>query len=316
MKKSSVPTVLAFFFILIPFIAHSQDLKKSTNLDSCLLKDVVTFLSDDYLEGRGTGTVGQMLAGSMIEREFDRNNMIPFYHMTFTQSFKKDTLIGRNIIGVVRAKYYSEKYIVISAHYDHLGKLGGKIYNGADDNASGVAALITLAKYYCDMRATGEGAPVNIIFAAFDAKEHNMAGSEEFIKKLPIPKRDIICNINLDQLGSIFAPPTKDTSYVLVLGAKNRGRYKGFIESARGRMEKEIYVCYDYYNSPTFAEIFYKTSDQHSFVKADIPALLFTSGIHMHTYKPTDDHYFINYQVLMTRTILVRNLINIIASYI
>jgi hypothetical protein len=314
MKRPSVPALLACFLLFARIIANGQDLSGSAQIDSSFLTDMVTYLSDDSLTGRGMGTTGSLLAGTMIARQFDKQDMIPFYHRTFTQSFTKDTIIGRNIIGVVRARYYSEKYIVVSAHYDHLGILDGKIYNGADDNASGVGMLLTLSRYFSALRAEGKGVTVNIIFAAFDGKEHNMAGSEKFIKNLPISKRDIICNINLDQIGSTLAPPAKDSNYVLVLGTKSNPGYKKTIEAARVRMASPVSINYDYYGSATFSEIFYRTSDHYSFAKERIPALLFTSGIHMHTYKPTDDHYFINFPILFNRTLLIRNLIEVIAS--
>lgn len=314
MKRPSVPALLACFLLFTRIIANGQDLSGSAQIDSSFMTDMVTYLSDDSLTGRGMGTTGCLLAGTMIARQFDKQDLIPFYHRTFTQSFTKDTIIGRNIIGVVRARYYSEKYIVVSAHYDHLGILNGKIYNGADDNASGVGMLLTLSRYFSALRAEGKGVTVNIIFAAFDGKEHNMAGSETFIKNLPISKRDIICNINLDQIGSTLAPPAKDSNYVLVLGTKSNAGYRKVIESAGVRMKNPIGINYDYYGSATFAEIFYRTSDHYSFAKERIPALLFTSGIHMHTYKPTDDYYFINFPILYNRTLLIRNLIEIIAS--
>ncbi|MDZ4059111.1 MAG: M28 family peptidase, partial [Bacteroidales bacterium] len=77
--------------------------------------------------------------------------MIPFYSSTFTQSFPVNNLstsekiTGRNIIGVIPSLYYTDEYILISVHYDHLGIIGGRVYNGADDNASGVSALLSIA---------------------------------------------------------------------------------------------------------------------------------------------------------------------------
>ena len=83
--------------------------------------------------------------------------MIPFYSQTFTQSFKlpegeDGAKFGRNVIGVIPSLYYTDEYILITAHYDHLGILGGRIYNGADDNASGVASLLTIASLFSEMR--------------------------------------------------------------------------------------------------------------------------------------------------------------------
>lgn len=310
MKKSSTLFIILYFLLSNPFSTYSQDLDRYTpTINRNTLEGYLTFLSDDLTFGRGIGGTGSQIAGAMIREEYKKYGLIPFYHQTFTQSFKKDSIIGRNIIGVVPAQYYSEKYIVVSAHYDHLGILGGKIFNGADDNASGVAALLNLARLFSEMRAAREGCKWNIIFAAFDGKESNMIGSEEFLKNLPIPERDIVCNINLDQLGSIFAPPGADTNYVLVLGANKFKDFKRKIDAANRYNNLKLDINYDFYGSPAFAEIFYKSSDQNSFVIKKIPSLLITSGIHMHTYKPTDDFYFINYSVLANRTMLVFYLI-------
>lgn len=315
MKKSSLLFIILYFLFSGTISTYSQDLNRYTSkIDRNSLEGYLTFLADDKTYGRGMGSIGNQLAGTMIREEFEKWGLIPFYHQTFTQSFKADTIIGRNIIGVVPAQYYSDQYIVVSAHYDHLGILGGKIYNGADDNASGVAALLNLARLFSEMRAAKEGSTKNIIFAAFDGKESNMAGSEEFVKSLPIPKKNIICNINLDQLGSIFAPPGADTNYVLVLGANKYKDFKRKIDSANRDNNLNMDVNYDFYGSPAFAGIFYKSSDQNSFVEERIPSLLITSGIHMHTYKPTDDFYFINYPVLANRTKLVFYLIHILTT--
>ncbi len=310
MKKYSALVIILYFLFPRALPAYSQDLHRyDTLIETKSLERYITFLASDETYGRATGGAGNQLAASMIRGEFEKYGLIPFYHQAITQSFSTNSVIGRNIIAVVPAQYYCEQYIVVSAHYDHLGVLGGKIYNGADDNASGVAALLNLARVFSEMRINKEGPRKNIIFAAFDAKESNMAGSEDFIKKLPVPAKDIICNINIDQVGSIFAPPEADTNYVLILGANKYKDFKRKIEFANKNSSANLYVNYDFYGSSDFAEIFYKSSDQNSFVKKNIPSLLVTSGIHMHTYKPTDDFYFINYPVLTNRTRFLFHLI-------
>lgn len=316
MKRTSQLLIILYFLLSGITTAYSQDIDRYiSRINRSSLERYITFLADDNAMGRGVGTKGHEVVESMIRGEFDKWGLIPFYNRTFTQSFKKDTITGRNIIGVVKAQYYSEQYIVISAHYDHLGILGGKVYNGADDNASGVSALLNLARLFSEMRAAKEGPMKNIVFAAFDAKENNMAGSEDFIDRLPIPKKNIVCNINLDQIGTIFAPPGADTNYVLVLGANKYKDFKRKIDATNRFNGLNVDVCYDFYGSPAFAEIFYNSSDQHSFDRKGIPSILVTSGIHMHTYKPTDDFYFINYPVLANRTKLIFCLISsIIAS--
>jgi Zn-dependent M28 family amino/carboxypeptidase len=315
MKNSSSLFILLLFLFTGTVISYSQDLNSyASKIVQNSLEGYLTFLSDDCTYGRGIGTVGHQLAGAMIRERFGNFGLIPFYRQTFTQSFMKDSIIGRNIIGVVPSQYYSDKYIVVSAHYDHLGVLGGRIYNGADDNASGVAALLNLALLYSDMRIAREGPKINIIFAAFDGKESNMAGSRDFLKNLPIPAKNIVCDINLDQIGCIFAPPGVDTNYVLVLGANKFNDIRRRIDSQNRINGINLDICYDFYGSPAFAEIFYRSSDQYSFALKKIPSLLITSGIHMHTYKPTDDYYFINYPVLANRTKLVFYMIYMLTS--
>jgi len=234
--------------------------------------------------------------------------MIPFYSTTFTQSFKVPnySTIGRNIIGVLPSLYYTDKYIIISAHYDHLGILGGKIYNGADDNASGVTALLTIAQWFSQMRYNREGPRINIVFALFDAKESSLAGSEYFAKNLKIPVSNIKYNINLDQIGCTFAPPGNQENYLLCVADS---RIKKDIKQRLDLLNKfynfNMDIDHSFYGSPAFYDIFFKTGDQYNLSKAGIPSILFTSGIHMHTYKPTDEYYFINYPVLINRIRLI-----------
>ncbi len=89
MKKTFVSAVLAFFLSITQLVAQSKNLTYNLSVDSNYLKNIITYLSDDYLEGRGCGTRGGMIAGTMIASQFKDNNMIPFYHRTFTQSFKR-----------------------------------------------------------------------------------------------------------------------------------------------------------------------------------------------------------------------------------
>jgi len=315
MKINRIACYLVSLALFISHTTAGQDLVKySSSINKNTLEGVISYLSDDLAEGRGVGSTGHLLSESLILSKFYENSLIPFYRSTYSQSFMIDTLIGRNIIGVVRAQYYSEKYIVVSAHYDHLGILGGNIYNGADDNASGVAVMLELARVFANMREKRDGLTKNIIFAAFDGKEYNLAGSEDFMKRLPIDKKNIICNINIDQIGCTFAPPGNNPDYLLVLGAATHKDFKRLIIKASREAGVLTDIDFDFYGSKPFADIFYSSSDQYTFYKKGIPSLLLTSGVHMHTYKPTDDMYFINYPVLVNRARLIYNFICQISS--
>ena len=282
--------------------------KYSSKQDTAKIESTLSFISNDLATGRLSGTPGTLIVSSFLRDKISKMGMIPFYSNTFTQSFRVpgDSVIGRNIIGVLPALYYTDKYIIISAHYDHLGILGGRIYNGADDNASGVTALLTIAEWFSQMRYNREGPRVNIIFALFDAKESSLAGSEYFAKNLKIPVSNISYNINLDQIGCTFAPPGTQENYLLYVADS---RIKKDIQRRLDLLNKfhnfQMDIDHSFYGSPTFYDIFFKTGDHYNLSKARIPSILFTSGIHMHTYKPTDEYYFINYPVFINRIRLI-----------
>lgn len=278
--------------------------KYNSKIDTAKIESTLSFISNDLTKGRLTGTPGNLIVSSFLRNTISEMGMIPLYSSTFTQSFMVpgDTVIGRNIIGVLPSLYYTDNYIIISAHYDHLGMLGGKIYNGADDNASGVTALLTIAKWFSQMRLNREGPKANIIFALFDAKESSLAGSAYFAKHLKVPVSKIKYNINLDQIGCTFAPPGNNENYLLyVADSRIRKEIKKRLDQLNTFENLEIDIDHSFYGSSTFYEIFFKTGDHYNLSKAGIPSILFTSGIHMHTYKPTDEYYFINYPVLINR---------------
>ena len=134
----------------------------------------ISFLSDTLCHGRGTGTQGGAEAAFWIARQFRDVGLIPL-DRSWSQSFKTaNGTTGHNIIGMVPGslKKPSDKYIIIAAHYDHLGVLNGKAYPGADANASGTAAVVLLAEMFTAMKSVGSTFGTNIIFAGLDRPGH------------------------------------------------------------------------------------------------------------------------------------------------
>lgn len=306
--KRITPIIIVILSLAPLFLtAQSSNLAAYANrITSENLKSAVTFLANDLCRGRQTGSRGIQLAGTYIKDKFKEFGLTPLSGSNLYKSFKMDTLIGRNIIGVIESDRKSDEYIVISAHYDYLGAFEGNIYNGADDNASGVSVLITLADLFSQMKKNGEAPVRNIIFVAFDGKESNMAGSENFFKQLPFSYKKIKFNINIDQIGSTFAPPGKSANYILVLGADGKNfKLRDRIDFLNIYSRAYLDLDFTFYGSKAFASIFYRASDQILFAEKGIPALLFTSGITAHTYKPSDDADLLDYNVMANRTKLI-----------
>ena len=169
-----------------------------------ILQNYVTYrtLSSDAFAGRGTGNnqkAQELITGYFKElglKNFKGDYSSPF---TFIDEKTKKQRKGINLIGYVEGKTEPNKFLVIGAHYDHMGVVDGTIYNGADDNASGTSALLVLAKYF-----TKHQPGHSIIFAAFDAEELGLHGSKSFVAKPPVPLSDIKLNFNFDMMYVLY----------------------------------------------------------------------------------------------------------------
>jgi Zn-dependent M28 family amino/carboxypeptidase len=298
------------FFLLLCLNSHAADSwdkereKAKALITQEKLEREVSFLTDSICQGRATGTRGNLEAAMWIRRKFEEAGLVSMTD-TWTQGFSvRQGVVGRNVIGMLPGSKSipCDRYIIVGAHYDHLGTLGGKMYPGADSNASGVTAMTSLAEMFGAMRKMGKIYKSNIIFVAFDAKEFDLKGSEALwdmirygrlrnpITGETISKDKITLMVNIDQIGSSLAPVTKERKdYLIMLGTSSLKRDKRDllqrcnIESGIG-ME----IGLDYYGSENFTKIFYRLSDQKVFVDNKLPAVLFTSGITMNNNKTWD----------------------------
>lgn len=315
----TIPAALAMVLILLATAAlQAQERRRSLGpytmyeqiVYQAKQERLMTWLSHDMNHGRATGTRDAARVARYIETHFKQYGLEPFCAGSFYQPFLADSAsgtVGRNVIGIVPSAVPSDEYVLITAHYDHLGVLDGNIYNGADDNASGVTVLLNLADMFGTMKKTRTGPDKNIIFAALDAKELNMAGSKHFVNHLIIGKDSIICAINIDQIGTVIEPVHEaDTSFVIVLGEQTlRRQDRGLIDMCNRYYNIGLDIDHTFYGSENFTRLFYQLSDQIVFHEAGIPALVFTSGFHRHTYKTTDDPDIISYPVMKKRTLLI-----------
>jgi hypothetical protein len=308
--------------LLIGFSHHSsaqnrQSIGHYTSLEQIIYQkkqsDILSYISDDCARGRSTGTMHSQLIANYIKKNFIYYGLEPYPEYYYDQ-FECDSIRGRNVVGVVKSVIPSDEYVIVSAHYDHIGALNGYVYNGADDNASGVTALMNLAEIFGTMRKAKIGPHKNIIFVAFDAKELSMSGSRHFVNILTIPPKNIICDINLDQLGTTLEPVHKGKEdYLIILGENTLpSKHRGKLNICNSFYNLHLDIDYSFYGSKNFTEVIYNLSDQVAFKEKGIPALLFTSGFNKHTYKITDREEIISYPVLKKRTLLVFYFINML----
>ncbi len=254
------------------------------------LRAEVEFLCDSLCAGRGFGTAGAQGATLYLLRQLRNAGL-----RTTVQSFAAGGRVGHNVVAVTPGWF--RRYIVVGAYFDGLGTLDGRLYPGADANASGVAALLALAR---ELPAVCRGL-VGVVFVAFDGHAADLAGAQAFLAQYRSVYPPVLM-VNLDLLGSSLAPVSPSRpDYLIALGG---GPYRWALESAaRG---PRIDLTYDYYGSEAFTEIFYRrVSDQRCFLEAGIPAVMFTSGITEHTNQVTDTPATLDYDLLSRRIDLI-----------
>ena len=297
----------------------------SQAINEQLLRSQVGFLTDPLCEGRATGTRGTVEAGAWIARQFSSYGLLPLAQEHF-HSFIAEDKIGRNILGFSPSSYPSGKYIVIAAHYDNIGVLNGNIYPGADSNASGVAALLALARLNRGSMAMGQLSTCNIIFAALDAKQLSYAGAEALYAsiaegRLRDPKTGVVITpdrisllVNLDTIGSSLEPVHKARKdFIIMLGGNDaENNALNLANYSSGAM---LDLCYDYYGSKDFTDLFLnRLGDQKVFLSHKVHSVLFTSGITMNTNKLEDTEDSLDYPILRRRILLIYNWLNRILS--
>jgi hypothetical protein len=264
------------------------------------LKKDVYFLAADDLGGRAIGTTGEQEAAKYLAQEFEKLGLTPMGTDGFFQEFTvskpsnphEEAVIGtdgagvtgRNVVAFLDKK--ADKTIVIGAHFDHLG-MGGQgslhrgdsaIHNGADDNASGTAALLALAKIF-----KYETLKSNILFIAFSGEENGLWGSNYFVKNPTIDLKTVNYMINMDMVGRLNAEKS-----LAVHGVGTSPSFPSVLDPINADSLKLV---------PSESGV--GPSDHTSFYLQDLPVLHFFTGQHADYHKPSDDADKINYEGLV-----------------
>ncbi len=275
------------------------------------MKADVAKLADDAMQGRGPGSEGHEAAAEYIAEQFRAAGLEPAgddgsYFQSFQITGENDQEITvRNVLGVIPGgnEEWSDQSVVLSAHYDHLGlgwpdaKAGnkGQVHNGADDNASGVAVMLELA------RTLGKSMePMrSVVFAAFTAEEAGLLGARHYVKSMQrYPAAKAMGNLNVDTVGRL------GDNKLLVLGSGSAREWKFIFMGAS-------FVTGVQTEMPT-QDI--DSSDQVAFIEAGVPGVQFFSGASPDYHKPSDTADKLDYNGLVKVASVVREGVTYLAE--
>lgn len=254
---------------------------KSPMFDAAkLLKDVEVLSADD-MEGRAAERPVMSKARDYVEKRFRESGIQPL-GISFRQGFDiksrapGEALKGVNFVGLIKGKKAPDKYIVITAHYDHDGIKAGEVYNGADDNASGTAALFAIASYFTEHQPAH-----SLIFVAFDAEEKGLQGARHFVDNLPVKKDAIMSNINMDMISR------NDKGELYAVGTFHYPQLKPVMETVQEKAGVKLLLGHD--DPKLGRDDWTNQSDHYAFHREKIPFIYFGVEDHRDYHRPTDD---------------------------
>lgn len=278
-------------------ISQNKGVNSKNKVDSTQVMEDIKHLASDELEGRRSGEKGNDLAREYIVTRFEKLGLEKFNNsysqpFSFYKRLPKKVYDCNNLIGKITGTKHPEKHIVLTAHFDHLGKRDGKTFNGADDNASGVSAILAAAAFF------KKNPPKHsIIFVAFDAEELGLEGAKHFVDNPPVRIENILINVNLDMISR------NKNNEIYICGTHHYPILKEKLKDINSKSSLNVLFGHDTpdlgYNDWT------NSSDHGPFHKKEIPFIYLGVEDHKDYHKATDTFENIDPSFLYQSTNLV-----------
>jgi Zn-dependent M28 family amino/carboxypeptidase len=248
--------------------------RAAAGVDGERLRAHVQALAHDSMAGRGSATTDELRAAGYVRAEFTRYGLEPYGSSGFFQPFAAQNLgSSQNVVGRLRgAGTLQDEWVIVGAHYDHVGVRNGQVYNGADDNASGTAGMLELARVLAAHAAAqgfGSEDRRSLLFIAFGMEELGLIGSFFYCQSPRAPLSRLTAMLNLDMIGRL----RERSLYVI---GENTGReWAGMLRR--------------YETSLTYVALADAGTDHRCFRQNGRPVLSLFTGLHEHYHQPTDD---------------------------
>ncbi|MFN3559223.1 MAG: M28 family peptidase [Brevundimonas sp.] len=264
-----------------------------------LLEDV-RILASEEMAGRDTGSAGGEMARNYIVGRLEAlgvaapamGRLQPWEATGRTRAGPK-TYNGVNVIGVIRGTRVADRYIVVTAHYDHVGTNDGQVFNGADDNASGVATMLALA---ADLKR--QAPEHSVIIVALDGEERGLLGAKHFVEAPPVPLASIAMNLNFDMTAR-----AETDGKLWVTGTYQNPQFRPILEGIPADGAVALAFGKDT-PQDTGEDNWVEASDHGAFFRAQVPFLYLGVNYHPDYHRPSDDFERITPSVFTSATSL------------
>lgn len=261
-------------------------------------------VSSSFMEtvfGKQAEELKNLAAESAKKRNLKKLKPVIIQYKTSTKIMAIET---ENVLGFLEGTDKKDEVMVVSAHYDHIGKLdegkGDLINNGADDDGSGTVTVMELAKIFAQAKKDGKGPRRSILFMTVTGEEKGLLGSDYYTQHPVFPLANTVVDLNIDMVGRRDAEHKNSPPYVYVIGSDK-------LSSELHKLSERINSTYtklvfDYtYNDESHPTRLYYRSDHWNFAKNNIPIIFYFDGIHEDYHKPSDEVDKIEFDLLAKR---------------
>lgn len=194
---------------------------------------------------------------------------------------------GENVMAYIRGTEKADEIVLLTAHYDHLGIKDSLIYNGADDNGTGTAALLEMAQAFKQASDDGFAPKRSIVIMAVAGEEKGLLGSRYYVNHPVFPLEKTVANLNVDMIGRYDDAHKKDSNYVYLIGSDKLSNDLHQLSEKVNDTYMNIGLDYTF-NAEDDPNRFYYRSDHYNFAKNNIPVIFYFSGVHEDYHRPTD----------------------------
>ncbi len=276
------------------------------------LSQLLYAFAADSMQGRMTATPGQKKAAEFLV-DFYKNEKITGalpgggYFQNIPKDYFKSKYVktsSENVVAIIPGSVWPQEYIVLSAHYDHVGAKGDTIYNGADDDGSGTVALLEIAQAFKKAQDQGMGPKRSIVFLHVTGEEIGLYGSRYYTENPIYPLEQTVCNLNTDMIGRIDPNKAGNDNYIYLIGSDKLSQELHDLSENVNQEFSQLELDYTF-NDENDPNRFYYRSDHYNFAKNNVPIIFYFNGVHEDYHQPTDTPDKIEYPLMSKRAQLI-----------
>jgi hypothetical protein len=217
---------------------------------------------------------------------------------------RADDFTTENVLGYLEGTDKKNEVLVLSAHYDHIGRKNGVVFNGADDDGSGTVSVLAMARAFAQAKKAGHGPRRSILFLANVGEEADLLGSRYYTDHPVFPLASTVADLHLDMVGRVDSVHQGRGDYLYLIGDNWLSSELRTLSEATNQRYQRLWLDYTY-NSIVEPSHLYHRSDHYNFAKHRVPVIFYASGFHPDYHQPTDDVEKIDFLALTRRTQLI-----------